>query len=70
MTGVEGFQRFLYDILNKSESVEEFGGSDPEEEDNVEVNNEDSESEQSADEIEVDEMMKWIKILRFYIGKN
>lgn len=70
MAGGQGFQRFLNDILNESESEEEFGGSDSEEEDNVEVNNEGSESEKSADEIEVNEDDEMDDDLRFYIGKN
>ncbi|KAG8280546.1 hypothetical protein J6590_108357 [Homalodisca vitripennis] len=51
------------------ESEEEFGGSDSEE-DNVEINNEDSESEQSADELEVNGDDEMDEDLRFYISKN
>ncbi|XP_046686002.1 piggyBac transposable element-derived protein 4-like [Homalodisca vitripennis] len=65
----EVFERFVNDIFNESESEEEFGGSDSEE-DNVEINNEDSESEQSADELEVNGDDEMDENLRFYIGKN
>ncbi|KAG8333631.1 hypothetical protein J6590_106812 [Homalodisca vitripennis] len=65
----EVFERFVNDIFNESESEEEFGGSDSEE-DNVEINNEDSESEQSADELEVNGDDEMDEDLSFYIGKN
>ncbi|KAG8290202.1 hypothetical protein J6590_087952 [Homalodisca vitripennis] len=61
--------RTLYSRWKEKESEEEFGGSDSEE-DNVEINNEDSESEQSADELEVNGDDEMDEDLRFYIGKN